>query len=175
MKMLEDAHKEEGFGAHSDTASSYFFASITASVASLEATYNALIEDLGLQDMEELIDRKPLLQRYGWLLKFKNKQSFRLGNGPAQSVKKLLDIRNAAVHYRPRWDDDPKESQKLEEQFRGLALPTSPLFPAHMPFFPYRCCSYAYAEWGIQTVEKFLADFEQRIGVKIPWLASPVT
>lgn len=171
LKKYEDEYAGKEFGSHVDPASFYFFAAITASVATLETYYNALIEDIKLEKgMIELLEKADLMTKFYWLLKLEGKAPIEKGKEPAQSLKDLLTLRNCSVHYRPRWDDDAVESRKLEEQFRGRNIETSPLFPDNMPFFPYRCCSHAYAEWAIRTVKDFLKEFAQRMGLEIKWL-----
>ena len=127
-----------------------------------------------MKEEVELIEKTDLLSKYWWLLRLAGKKPFERSSEPAQSMKDLLTLRNYSVHYRPRWDDAAHEAQRLEKMFRARNIPVSPLFPEDMPFFPYRCCSYAYAEWAMQTVERFLNDFAQRMEVEIKWLESSV-
>ena len=173
LKAHEDAHIGKEFGTYEDVAPFYFFASITASVATLEATYNTLIEDLDFDREEiEVIDKVDVLRKFWWLLKLRNKPPFDKSAEPAQSIKDLLTLRNFSVHYRPRWDDDAIESKKLEKQFRARNISSSPLTPEGMPFFPHRCCSHKYAEWATQSVEEFLTEFARRMDTDIKWLAT---
>jgi len=142
-----------------------FSACIMLSVAALEAYINECADDISFdKELLELVGRRPaILDRYYYFLKLNNKPLFNKGQRPAQDISGLITLRNKLVHFVPVWDD-----QIHRQQMENLVpnLQTSPFLGEKEPFFPLRCISHSYAEWGIKVVCDFLEMFSDLAGLK---------
>ncbi len=182
---------------------SYVMASILSAVAFLESTINEFyyvatdkVLEIGRMP-EEYRDKLSalwivksfrrgarILEKYQSALLLLNKEAFDEGNEPFQSVKILIDLRNALVHYVPQTAvirPDPLSDQigDLEKKLKGRfeANPFIPKFPvisssqperrADYPFFPERCLGYGCSKWAANCCLSFVNDFFDR--VKVNW------
>jgi hypothetical protein len=170
---------------------SYAVASILASVAFLEALLNELFasathdnlevgggrgglsadERQALADVKEMLDRNEFLDKFQLVLRILGKQAFDRGAQPYQDAKLLVQLRNALVHYKPRWrvgGDDADQSIEESSLTRGLAqrkFSLNPFTSQGNPFFPDRCLGHGCTSWAWRTALPFADDFFSRLGV----------
>ncbi len=161
---LEAEHKGDEFGPFFEDILRNFSACIVLCVASLEAYLNETMEDVHFDsELEELIARQPILDRYRYFLKLQNKKSFEKGREPFQSISALIRFRNALVHFEPEWDDEEGRHKQLENVLPKKA--ESPFFEKHEVFFPRRCVSHGYATWAVRACYEFLEEFSRRAAI----------
>ncbi|CAJ1504174.1 hypothetical protein [[Mycobacterium] holstebronense] len=81
-----------------------------------------------------------------------------------ESVKVLVEFRNALVHFKPRWREHGKDID-LDKILKSKI--TSDLaYPAHMqPWFPHKPLSAKSARWACDTVIAFTRDWHSRMGM----------
>jgi hypothetical protein len=196
---------EKGGGSDDDLLiqkyTSYVTASILSAVAFLESTINEFYyvandRVLEIKKMpEEYRDKLSalwnvegfrrganILEKYQSALKVLSLTQFHEGKEPFQSVKLLINLRNALVHYVPETVSirpQPSINQisdlekKLRNRFRpNPFVPKFPVYPssqpsrkADYPFFPERCLGYGCAKWASISCLSFVKDFFGRINV----------
>lgn len=167
-------------------------ASIFASVAFLEACINELFasaehdnlevggrlprEERGrLVEMRAYLVRLPVLDRFQAALTLLGKPSFDRGRLPYQDAALLARLRNALVHYEPRWRPaGPDVASSLDESglTKALAqknLSSNPFTGEGNPFFPDQCLGHGCTSWGWRSAIAFADDFFSRVGVKPPY------
>lgn len=89
------------------------------------------------------------------------------GRSPYQDVRLLNELRNAAVHFRPEWDDDLKGKHEAISHQLASRLKPSPFFPRER-LFPRSWASHGTAVWIITSVVSFLDDFYSRAKLESP-------
>lgn len=168
---------------------SYAIASITASVAFLEACMNELYAsaadprlEIGgklpendrkaLRDVETMIGSNALLDRYQLTLRLLGKLPFDRGVRPFQDAALVVRLRNELIHYKPRWRGGGEDENLSSDAFRGAQALFEKGFSIHPfttsgnPFFPDRCLGYDCASWAWKTVDAFAIEFFGRIGIE---------
>lgn len=157
-------------------------ASVTASVAFLEATVNEILlaaQHRGLQVsgmlpaderetlvlLAEVIDRETLKRKFELILKFLKRPLMAAGAQPSQDVTLLVELRNRLVHQRPEFNPPlggmPQKtaSSDLEGKLRNAFMPNNPFFGSGNAFFPHRCLGHACAVWAWKTALAFADAF----------------
>jgi len=168
-----------------EASRSYATGAVVMAVSALEASINELYLEavdrnshaLGaltaeqiaqLETLWEAVDRTKILAKYQLVLAVCGKERMPKGMEPYQSVDALIDLRNAVVHFKPEWDDELVEHAKLEKRLASkfddcaLALRAT----GHMVWFPGRCLGLGCANWAIGAVERFVAEFCGRLGIR---------
>jgi hypothetical protein len=170
---------------------SLVIASVLTSVAFLEATLNAVWDDLGKlnglpqswfkrrQHLARLWElgvpdnlKLPLLARFELTLAITNSPALESGARPYQDVQGLILLRNAISHHKPEWEfvdtaeptASPKVIRNLERHLRGRFRQDT-AWKGQATFFPDRCLSADCARWAVSSVRAFAADFFSRLGV----------
>lgn len=167
---------------------SYCIGAVTMSATFLEAGINELyLEAIDRnpntfpkhQRLAELMDHvwetiegHPILTKYQTSLTLGEKSPFPKGEDPYQAVDSLIRLRNALVHYKPEWDSDLKEHQKLEERL-GKRFSHNPLAKTNMAFIPHRCLGHGCAAWAVKTAIDFYNQFRERLGIPPRTISDP--
>jgi hypothetical protein len=110
----------------------------------------------------ELIDRRPIPDRFCLLAMLNGRPKPDFGRRPGQDVATLIDLRNALVHYDPEWSDEKGKhsslSARLAYKFDRCAwLPDEPLFPR--AWVSYSCC-----QWAVKAVRDFVLEYARDNG-----------
>jgi hypothetical protein len=76
-------------------------------------------------------------------------------------TERLLELRNAIVHYEPEWQPAGIESDPNDLWVKRLQgkFPENPLTGAGNPFFPDKCLSHGCALWAVSGALKFADRF----------------
>lgn len=168
---------------------SYVTASILESAAFQEALINEVLlsaahdnlevggelgadERRNLADAAAKLDPKPTLDKYQAVLELLGRRVFDRGAQPFQNADLLVRLRNALLHYKPRWRPgagSPETTIPLDQRLQSKGFPLNPLFPKENPFFPDRCLSHGCAEWAIRSAVALTDDFLSRLGVSAPY------
>ena len=163
---------------------SYASASVIMSGAALEAFINEFFLDAcdggggnlssiqppTLKLLEQLwlgFDRISPLRKFQVALTACSVDPFPLGEEPYQSAADLLALRNALVHFKPEWDDEPGEHMNLERRLAGKFATNSLAPPTGMKWFTGRCLGSGCASWALEGVRTFMMDFFKQL--KVPY------
>ena len=130
---------------------SFVSATILSSVAALEANINEYFAEPETnfpgQNRQvfhktwELIEQKPILDKYQWSLVLKGKAELNKGELVFQDADNVIRLRNLLVHFKPEWHDEQIEHKKIESRLTGKFKP-SPFIGTSGVFFPQKCMSY---------------------------------
>lgn len=134
---------------------------------------------------EKLSDRRKhagIIGHYNIFLDVNGFDEFDKNTAPAESVDRVLDIRNELVHFSPRRIQGGRKGytenefgfeESLKDRFE-----LNPLMPNGNAFFPDQCLSYGCAEWSVRVSRGFVRAFSKRIDLEIhpditlPWDSS---
>jgi hypothetical protein len=159
----------------------YVVGAVFSAVASLEATINELFIDAEnehsptfagvdpmvprlLTEYWEEIQGARILTKYQTALVLARKSKFDRGGSPYQEADRLIQLRNALVHYKPEWDTDQKKHKKIEDQLKDhFAL--NPFTVPNDAFFPKKCLGHGCAEWAVKSGVAFIDGFFARLGL----------
>jgi hypothetical protein len=146
-------------------------ACIFASVAALEAYANeffSMMRDVFpgysarlLEKLWETFEMKPLLDKFQFALLLKGCPEFETGARPYQDVAVLIDLRNALVHFKPEWESEAVQHQKLSAKLRGKFAP-SPLVSEERPVFPERWATEPCTTWAVNSAIDFAHLFAKK-------------
>lgn len=161
------------FGPFYDEIISYVTATILSSVAGLEANINEIfadgrdrmivfdgLDEKLLTEMLDLIEEKPILEKYQFVLTLKRKGKMEKGVQQYQFADSLIKVRNALVHFKPEWHDEQQEHEKIGNRLRGK-FTLSPFLDENAPLFPMRCMTHGFAEWAVRSSLDFAQWFAQ--------------
>jgi hypothetical protein len=163
----------------------YVVGAISSAVMGLEAYINQIYLDACDRDYNKLggLDETAIALLAEWwprleashadtLLKYQHallvasKTALPKGETPYQDAESLILLRNVLTHYKPEWDDAPRQHGKvrsrLEDRFSCNAL-----YPDAYLWFPHRCLGAGCARWAVGAAEEFVHGFCTRFG--IPW------
>jgi hypothetical protein len=170
---VEDDNAGAPFGPFYDEITNYVTATILSSVASLESNINEIFADVrdniivfdGLDmniliEIWDLIEEKPIMEKYQFALVLKKKDRMNKGNKHYQNVDALIKVRNALVHFKPEWLGQQQEHEKIGKLLRGK-FTLSPFFDQNVPVFPLRCMTHGFADWAVRSSLEFAQWFTQ--------------
>ena len=171
---VEDDNAGAPFGPFYDEIINYVTATILSTVASLEANINEIFADVRdhiivfddldmnlLTELWDLIEEKPILEKYQFALVFKKKDRMNKGDQQYQYIDTLIKVRNALVHFKPEWLGEQQEHEKIGKLLRGK-FTLSPFLTENDPIFPMRCMTHGFAEWAVLSSLEFAQWFTQR-------------
>lgn len=101
--------------------------------------------------------------------KFDLAHRLRMGRGidkgapPAQALDRLFKLRNALVHFKPEWDDEVANHERLSKQLEGYAG-RSP-WRLHEPLFPQAWATTVTTSWAVSAVLAFVSIFSAVTGL----------
>jgi hypothetical protein len=168
---------------------SFAIASIMASVGFMETCINELVasarhdnlevggdlpsgQRLVLVETAEIVENIRLLDRFQLALYLLGRTPFDRGAQPFQDAQLLVQLRNALVHYKPRWRAGGDESAQtvsesgLTKSLAAKDLSPNPFTSAGNPFFPDKCLGHGCTAWAFRTAVEFCDVFFSRIGVR---------
>jgi hypothetical protein len=105
-------------------------------------------------------EREGILEKYKLAIKCVGAQQD-FGREPAQSVRILIDLRDALTHYKPEWQGD---SSSLFVDLRRK-LPVNPRVAEVTPWFPYQALSADLAEWACERSAEFAKEWWAAMGL----------
>ncbi|NLG45908.1 hypothetical protein [Gordonia sp. (in: high G+C Gram-positive bacteria)] len=172
---------------------SYVISAVLSSVAFMETYINEVLQDLADSEPGEIDSRcagiaeqsaailremwNPPGERIGWLerasildkyrvsLAACGAEPFEKGAWPYQSAKKLIDLRNALVHFKPETQvsgEAHKLEKALKSEFASNQIFSEPL----SPWYTIGCLGYGCAEWSHTTAAAFIDEWQARIGLE---------
>jgi hypothetical protein len=164
----------------------YVLATVTESVAFLEALINELFQDA--HDSEaHIIDQlgqptATAMAQYwqetdlGWdrtLQKFDKARELasatppQRGRVPYQDAQLLIQLRNWMIHYRPSWvgthDPHDLEARLRRNRFEGCKL----MKDSGNAWFPDEALGAGCSTWAVKTVRAFADEFVNALGVTL--------
>lgn len=154
---------------------------VLSAVAFLEASVNELYLSAVDQDQTNLptfdqrlfqlfgqfwvnVEKYPILQKYQIALLLAGKERFNPGVPPYQDAESLIKLRDALVHYKPEWDNEAGQHQKLENRLRGK-FDLNPYPETGSLWFPHQCLGAGCAQWSVVTARDFSDEFCNRMGI----------
>jgi len=174
---VEEANKGRPFGPFYDEIISYVTAAVFSSVAALEANINEVFADAQdgiitfdgfspklLNEIWDLIEDKPILEKYQFALVLRGRERMSEGDRENQFAGTLIKVRNALVHFKPEWDHEQQEHDKIGTQLR-CKFKLSPFVDENAPIFPMRCMTHGFADWAVQSSLDFANRFVQEAGL----------
>jgi hypothetical protein len=106
------------------------------------------------------VEREGILDKYKIALECAGK-TMALGRDPAQSVKVLIDLRDALTHYKPEWQGDDTE---LFAELRRR-LPVNKRVAELNPWFPHQALSADCAEWACKNSVALAKEWWRDMGL----------
>jgi hypothetical protein len=108
-----------------------------------------------------------ILDKYQDGLEACDEDRFQEGGNDFQPVAGLVRLRNALLHFKPEWRDEPGTHGDLERELRPRFRENA-LVPkdSDMPWFPRRCLGAECARWTCKTVDDFAKMFAAQLGVR---------
>ncbi len=159
----------------------YVTAAVLSAVAFLEASINELYLSAIDQDLTNLptfdarlsqlfaqfwedVERYPILHKYQIALLLAGKDRFDRGMSPYQDAENVVKLRDCLVHYKPEWDDEAGQHQKLEDRLsKKFAL--NPYALAGSLWFPHQCLGAGCAQWSVTMTRSFSDEFCDRLSI----------
>lgn len=168
-----------------DEARSNASASVLLAAAALESSVNEFyqqavdrdgnalksLSEIQMKHLEEIwgeIERLSPLRKHQIALIAIGHKPMNMGQEPYRSADGLMRLRNALVHFKPRWDDSLKDHGALERRLSQL-FPASALASrakGEMVWFPQKCLGAGCAEWAIESALNFSQKFVNTLGIK---------
>ena len=172
--QIERENMGAPLGSFFDEIISYVSATVLSSVAALEANINEYFADpeanfpqhnLRLFNKTwELIEQKPILDKYQWALVLKGVAELNKGELVFQDADNVIRLRNLLVHFKPEWHDEQIEHKKIESRLTGK-FKLSPFIGPTGVFFPQKCMSYGCASWAVTSTLGFMDYFSNVAGL----------
>ena len=113
------------------------------------------------------IEKASILDKYATVLLALQHPPFDRGANPFQSVKCLMDLRNAVVHFKDGWRD-ANGAHRIEKLLKGKFNGNKFIGDSEVDYFPSHCLSAGCAKWAAESALTFADEFFDKIGVK-PW------
>ncbi len=103
-----------------------------------------------------------ILSKYQIFLIFCQKEQFDRGAQPYQSVKIIIDLRNALTHYKPKSYVISVQSS-FDKKLQGK-FPENPLMTGvNNPYFPDKCLGSGCAYWAFRATKELADKFFQKL------------
>lgn len=172
----------------------YASSAVMASVAFMEATINETLQDLADSDPDEVssrcegisistarvlrelwlppgrenagfLEKSSILEKYRVTLAAAGAKPLDTGAAPYQSAKKLIELRNDLVHFKPQWQGDDQKKHKMEASLR-TEFAGSTIFPGSVsPWYPTMCLGAGCAAWAHRSATALVDEWRKRIGL----------
>lgn len=159
----------------------YVTTAILSAVAFLEASINEMYLSAAAKDSTALpsfdvntfkifdefweeVKWYPILRKYQIALLLVRKERFDCGKSPFQEAESLVKLRDSLVHYKPEWDDEAGQHQKLESRLKAK-FNLNPFAADGNLWFPHRCLGAGCADWSVKVASSFSDDFCDRLGI----------
>jgi hypothetical protein len=168
---VENATQNETTGEQYNQQAAYTSASVMLVIASLESNINEFLDDADTifpnfphqsnHSVLELMESKPMLEKYQYVLSFRGKEKYQKGLSPYQDVDALVKLRNTLVHFKPETEDKQEIQKKVVSRLKGR-FDINPHYKDTGYFFPHQCMSYGCTKWAINVAIDFMKDFSVR-------------
>jgi hypothetical protein len=178
---LECEHKSQPFGEFWESILHVATACVLTAVASLEAYANELFSDRVkifpgysqelLHNLWETYEQKPILAKFEFALLLLNKPQLDRGAPPYQNIKVLVDLRNALIHFKPEWENEADEHQKISAKL-VRKIEGSPFLSDRL-LFPRRWACHSCTTWAVHSAIAFAKEFEKLAGVPLKYAGDP--
>lgn len=161
---IEAKHSGKAFGPFWDEILAHATATVFLTVAGLEAYANELFFDkdrnfpmVRADTLWSAYEKKDVFEKFDLALLLRRSSKLVAGTKTLQSVKALVRLRNALIHFKPEWE--PAEHKKLSSRLRTFFKPSE--FLASDPgLFPRAWASHDCTVWALNAVLKFIEHFE---------------
>lgn len=170
---IEHENAGQPFGEFWEEILQYSLGVVTLSVASLESYANEHMADGALstgslpskasESIAALIDREPILSKFNLVLELRTGRNLDFGSNVVQCADLLIKLRNAAIHFRPEWDDEDAAHAKLSSRLQHR-FERSPYFP-NEGLFPRAWATRSFSVWALKSTIAFLEHFGQESGL----------
>lgn len=172
---IERINEGSELGSFYDEQKACVSASIMLSVASLESNINEHLVDSDTllaelpsgarKQLNDLLSRRPILEKYERVLGAKDIQPFDQGVRPYQDVDILVAVRNELVHFHPEWHDEQERHRRLGERLKDR-FELSPFISEKTGvLFPQRIVSHGCTKWAVQSSLAFMECFAEKVGL----------
>jgi hypothetical protein len=105
-----------------------------------------------------------VLDKYQMALLFANKARLPTDANPYQHAKRLIDLRNTLVHFRPV-SQTHGEKGKLEKDLAGKFKPNALTTGVGYHWFPDRCLGAGCTVWACTTSRNLADEWTGRLGI----------
>lgn len=144
----------------------------TLTVAALESYANEMyfegailkpgLNQVAAEDLAEIVDKETILRKYAVALSISTGKRLDMGIAPTQNADALIRLRNAVVHFRPEWFDEPGKHEKLSKVLRHRFTPS--VFLRNEPVFPRAWASHSFTVWALMSTVQFIDHFHTELG-----------
>ncbi len=154
-------------------------ATILSAAAFLESSINELYKSVidGEQNFSQLPTelfkevwevadgaKFPILKKYQTALAMAGKKCFAKGDQHYQDAESLIKLRDILMHFKPEWNDEGGNHQKLEQRLSNK-FPLNRYFGQQDLWFPHQCLGAGCALWSVDTARGFSDKFCSRLGI----------
>ena len=172
---IEGENSGKGYGPFFEELRMYVSSAIILSVCALEANINEQLAGSGTilrgyaNDLRaqffNLIEHLSMQEKYQLGLIVNRKPPWEFNKEPFQSLKCLIALRNAFVHYKPESDNDLRYSKKLEARL-APKIKQRPFVRKTDNFLTKRAMSYSCAKWAVNTSLNFSSEYCRILDIK---------
>jgi hypothetical protein len=178
VAQIEQAHAGAPFGGFFDEVLGLASACIFCCTAGIEAHINEIFADgrshfanippEAWDYIWEKSERDRLLDRYQLALRIWKKPQLDPSVNPFQASARVIDLRNALIHFKPEWFSEQEEHAKLSAKLSSC-FTLSPFLPKE-PAFPRAWASHACTGWAVKSSIGLIVEFAERAGLnpKLP-------
>jgi hypothetical protein len=166
---IERANTEQPFGPFWEEILHNSIASVLCCASSIEAYANEIFSDREtmfpcfsaplLDNLWATYERQQSVEKFKLALLLRDKPAFDEGASAYKNMEILIDLRNALVHFKPEWDTEAHQHEKLSRKLEGK-FPPSPFLTDNL-IFPRRWATHAGTRWAVQSCLDFVQEFER--------------
>lgn len=177
VDRLEQENAGKPFGAFWENILHHATACVLMAVASLESYANELFSDRVkvfqgfseslLHELWKTYEQKPIIEKFEFALLLLGKPKLSRGARPFQDVKVLIDLRNALTHFKPEWENEADEHEKISAKLTGKIEGSS--FLNDRLLFPRRWACHSCTAWAVRSAMDFAAEFEKVTGLEVKY------
>jgi len=170
---VERRNAGQEFGAFYETIFGSSLGCIVLSLAGAEAYVNELFADRAehftahdrmlLDLLWKEYEEQRLLDKFDLAHRLRAGTPLDRGAEHVQAMDRLMRLRNGIVHFKPEWDDEAANHEKLSKQLEGYVA-RSPWLLNEL-LFPRAWATTGTATWAIATVLTFVAKFSISTGL----------
>ena len=108
-----------------------------------------------------------IVEKYQIALILSNKIQFDKSKNPYQDIEILIKLRNSLIHYEPEYipsnfKNPDVKIHKFENYLKGK-IEINPFATSIDDFYPIKIISHSTCEWAINSVSKFIDDFNDKL------------
>ena len=159
---LQANSASHNFADHFESYRSEWLSSVMSSAASGEAYVNEMIDRLGSDPDNDNWKKEPAHKKAKKFLMEGRQIKFDLGWRETKNFGQVLEVRNAIMHFKPKFDDENERSKGFEKDLPDLRQ--NSLVDKEAPFFPMRCISFEYSRWAVFSALDFIRTLDEKTG-----------